>query len=305
MSRVGTPEPDPSVIGNIPKPPFVRLPDPVRLFAVRAERFRWLADGHPLAPYLNFLADLSAAQSAIQEGLPEPEPVSDDVLARAREHKMPPLDRGSVAVDPAFAAAFERLIAAAEGMEMPDAARAALARIKATEPAAREIMIGNVLAEAIPVEAIAEHVFVAAALQVHFARLAARLDAKALQDIGDGVCPACGGAPSASLVEDWQGAGGVRFCACSLCATEWNYVRARCTLCGSTKSVKFQEVEGGGGTVKAETCDECRGYVKVLYRQKAARLDPIADDVATLGLDLLVKELGFRRGAVNPFMVGY
>jgi len=34
-----------------------------------------------------------------------------------------------------------------------------------------------VLADAIPVETLADHVYVAAALQVHFARLAARLDA--------------------------------------------------------------------------------------------------------------------------------
>ena len=31
----------------------------------------------------------------------------------------------------------------------------------------------------------------------------------------------------------------------------------------------------------------------------------MADDVATLGLDLLVREEGFRRGAVNPFLIGY
>jgi len=305
MSRVGSPEPDPSLIGHVAKPPFARLPDPVRLFATRAERFRWLADGHPLAPYLNFLADLSAAQSAIQEGLPEPEPVPADALSRAQAHKMPPLDRGKFVPDAAFTATFERLLAAADTMNMPDVARAALDRLKAADAAAREAMIQNVLADSIPVEAIAEHVLVAAPLQVHFTRLAARLNAKSLQDVGDGACPSCGGAPSASLVEDWQGAGGVRYCACALCGTDWNYVRARCTLCGSTKSIRFQEVEGSGGTVKAETCDECRGYVKVLYRQRDNALDPIADDVATLGLDLLVKELGFRRGAVNPFLVGY
>jgi FdhE protein len=27
--------------------------------------------------------------------------------------------------------------------------------------------------------------------------------------------------------------------------------------------------------------------------------------VATLGLDLLVRELGFRRGGINPFLIGY
>ena len=31
----------------------------------------------------------------------------------------------------------------------------------------------------------------------------------------------------------------------------------------------------------------------------------IADDVASLGLDLLVRDLDFRRGNFNPFLLGY
>jgi FdhE protein len=277
----------------------------LHLFAQRSGRFRRLAEGHPLGPYLSFLAALSDAQAVLQDGLPEPDAISAEQFERAKEHKMPPLDRGRFNFDAAFAATFERLLLAAESLDMPAAARAALERLKVADAAARETMTQNILDEAIPVESIGEHVFVAAALQVHFVRLAARLEAKSLGAVGNGICPSCGGAPSASMVENWKGAGGVRYCACSLCATEWNFIRARCTLCGSTKSIKFQEVEGSGGVVKAETCDECRGYVKVLYRQQNDELDPIADDVATLGLDLLVKELGFRRGAVNPFLTGY
>ena len=34
-------------------------------------------------------------------------------------------------------------------------------------------------------------------------------------------------------------------------------------------------------------------------------IEPVADDAASLALDLLVRELGYRRGAVNPFLVGY
>ena len=84
----------------------------------------------------------------------------------------------------------------------------------------------------------------------------------------------------------------------------WNYVRSKCTLCGSTRGIVFQEIEGADH-IKAETCDDCHGYMKVLNHQKDDRLDPVADDVATLGLDLLVRELGFRRGGVNPFLIGY
>jgi FdhE protein len=302
-------DPDPSVIANIAVPPFARVPVPTRLFAGRAERFAALARGHDLAPYLRFLADLSAAQAAIQDGLPAPQRVAPEALARAREHRMPPLDRGGFAADAVFRATFERLLAAAEQITpLPPPARAALARVQGADAAARAAMIGNVLAEAIPVEALAEHVFIAAALQVHFARRAAQLDAASLESVGGGVCPTCGGAPSSTVIVHWPQAPGTRFCSCALCGTLWNHVRSKCTLCGSTRKIAFQEIESeteGAGNVKAETCDDCHGYVKILNWQKDRALDPIADDVATLGLDLLVRELGFRRGGVNPFLVGY
>ena len=69
--------------------------------------------------------------------------------------------------------------------------------------------------------------------------------------------------------------------------------------------MQYQEIEGSEGVIKAEICEDCRGYVKVLYEQKNRDLEPIADDVASLGLDLMVQELGFRRGGVNPFLIGY
>lgn len=304
MSSVDSTAPDPSAVSNIPTPPFARLPDPNQLFSVRAARFSALAEGHGLAPYLHFLAGLCRAQAAIQEGLPEPDAVLPEVLERARQHAMPPLDRGHFSADAAFAATLDRLLEAAAGLAMPEQARAALEKVMKADADNRARMIGNVLAEAIPVEALAEHIFIAAAIQVHFTRLAARLDAKRLQSVGDGACPSCGGAPTATVLVNWPRTPGARYCSCSLCGTLWNYVRSKCTLCGSTRKILFQEIEGADH-IKAETCDDCHGYMKVLNHQKDDRLDPVADDVATLGLDLLVRELGFRRGGVNPFLIGY
>ena len=149
-----------------------------------------------------------------------------------------------------------------------------------------------------------DHLFVAAALQVHFVRQAAMLDAKSLKEVGDGACPSCGGAPVSSLVVGWAGAHNSRYCICSLCATQWNYVRIKCTLCGSTKGISYQHVEHDK-QVRAETCDTCHTYVKVMQQIQNPALDPVADDVASLALDLMVRELGYRRGAVNPFMLGY
>src|SRR5262249_21086402 len=189
------PRHDPIPIGDTAAPPFVRLPDPRAVFRQRGERFRALAAAHELEPYLLFLADLSAVQHDIQDGLPAVQMPPGDVLARAREHGMPPLDRARFTFDRACDATFERALESCGACTRPPAASGALAKLRGADPAARAAMAGAVLADAIPVEALAEHVFVAAALQVHFARLAAELDPASLGPVGEGVCPACGGPP--------------------------------------------------------------------------------------------------------------
>jgi FdhE protein len=218
---------------------------------------------------------------------------------------MPPLDRTRFTADAALDATLDRLLALAATIDMPDNARAAIERASGADAAARDEMVRSVLADAIPVETLADHVYIAAALQVHFARLAARLDPAALVPIGDGVCPACGGAPVASAIVGWKGAHGTRFCTCSLCATQWHVVRIKCVLCESTAGIAYEELDGGPDTVKAETCESCHCYVKILHQHKNPQLEPVADDVATLGLDILLRENGYRRGAVNPFLLGY
>jgi FdhE protein len=305
MAKTDAPQRDMTSIGEVANPPFVRLPDPLLLFSTRAARFRYLAEGHDLKSYLLFLAGIADAQHGAQQSLPAPELPEADALNRAREFGMPAFDRARFVPDPVFEQTLERVLALAEAIDMPEAAAAALARLRGADQAARTDMVRSVLAYAIPMDTLAEHLYVAAALQVHYARLAARLDAKALVPVGDAICPACGGPPAASMVVGWQGAHGTRYCGCGLCGTLWNYVRIKCTLCASTAGISYQEIDGGPGTVKAETCRSCHGYVKILHQHLDPAVDVIADDVASLGLDLLVRETGFKRGGVNPFLVGY
>lgn len=305
MAQKTVVSPDPAAIGEVSAPPFSVLPDPFRIFAVRAARLRALAGANALAPYLMFLAGLAEAQHAILTQLPEPRHPDAETIARAREFHMPPLGRTRVKADPALTETFDRLFGLLGGIEKPKPADDALARLAATNGAGREAMALSVLSEALPLETLAEHVYVAAALQVHFARLAGGLDAASLVPVGDGLCPACGGAPSCSMVVGWPGAHGARFCSCFLCGTLWNIVRIKCVLCGSTRGIGYQEIEGGPGTVKAESCDSCHGWVKILQQHKDAALEPIADDVASLALDLLMREGPYRRGGYNPFLAGY
>jgi FdhE protein len=305
MSKVGGSRFDAIPIGEIAAPPFARLPDPLTLFSCRAQRFNTLAEDHQLGPYLRFLGALSDCQHRILSGLQEPELPAGEARARAREHAMPALDRGLFAADPALAATLDRLLALGGDIAMPDEARQALGRARGADAAEREAMIDAVLADAIPMQALADHVFVAAALQVHSARLAARIDAATLVPISDGICPACGGGPVASAIVGWKGAHGARFCTCSLCATQWHAVRIKCVLCESTKGIAYQQFDGASDTIKAETCENCRGYVKIFHQYRNPQLEPLADDVASLGLDILLRQEGYRRGAVNPFLLGY
>lgn len=294
---VGTPERD--------KPPFLRLPEPATLFARRADRFAALAPGHQLEAYLAFLAGLSGAQATLAAAAAMPGMPSPDELRLRAVNAMPVLPREELAGDPAVSGAFDRLAEGLADVAMPDLARAALARAVAAGPEARQAMFTAVLADAVPVEAVAEHIFAAAALQVVAAQRSARLDPALPQPVADGVCPCCGGPPVASAVVADLNVEGVRYVQCSLCAAQWNHVRVKCVSCGSTKGIAYQEIEGIADTIKAETCDECRTYVKILNRRKAPELEPVADDVASLGLDLLVTEAGWHRAGVNPFLLGY
>jgi formate dehydrogenase maturation protein FdhE len=68
MSNVGDIQPDPGAIGSVVQPPFAQLPDPARVFAKRAERFRAVADDHQIESYH-------------QQTNPPLGPVADDVAS--------------------------------------------------------------------------------------------------------------------------------------------------------------------------------------------------------------------------------
>ncbi|PZO67454.1 MAG: formate dehydrogenase accessory protein FdhE [Paracoccus denitrificans] len=311
-------KPDPSVIGGVATPPFALLPKPEKLFTARAERFDALAQGSNLAPYLTFLAALSRVQARLAADLPVVAGPDAERVAQSRAARMPPIDRHALIRDPAMRQTLNALCAAATDLEMPAPARLALDAVKAATDADRDWLLGNVLDDAIPADSAAPHLFAAAAVQVHLSRLAATLDAGQLVPIRVGVCPCCGGRPVASSITGVMGAEGARYALCAGCQTEWNEVRVKCLHCGSTKGIRYQAVEGGviaddagdtaakpEPTIKAETCDECGSWVKQFYQNLNPTIEPLADDVASLGIDALMKDSAWRRAGVNPFTVGF
>ena len=295
----------PMDIGEVADPPFAVLPDSGRVFLARSERFAALAPGHELEPYLRLLSQITRAQHDILADLPEPALPQSERLALARENIMPPISTGQIALDETADRTFGALLKALAAVDLADTSRAALAAVDKAGPEARRLMMQAVILDEIPGDAVAEHVLAAAAVQVLFTRLAARLEVETLQRVADGACPSCGGAPVASAIVGWEGAHGTRFCTCSICATQWNVVRIKCLVCSSEKGIAYHSLEGGRDTVMGETCEACDSYVKMLHQHKDGALDPIADDVASLALDLTLTKEGWTRASVNPFLMGY
>lgn len=306
-------QPQPDMIGGVPTPPLAILPRPARLFTQRAERFEFLAQGSRLGPYLQFLGALCRAQARLADSLPAVTPPDTDRVALARAARMPPLDRHALIDDAALAGTLDALLAEADAIEMPAPARLALDALRAATAEDRRWLIGNIMDDTIPEDSAAPHLFAAAAVQVHMARLAATLDAEALVRIRSGVCPACGGKPVSSVVTGVMGAEGTRYAACACCQTLWNEVRVHCLSCGTNKGIGYQAVETGegadadktGAQIKAETCDGCGSWVKIMAQNRNPSLDPVADDVGSLGLDALMRDSAWRRAGFDPFLIGY
>ena len=273
------------------------------MFDARASRLAALAEGNPLGPYLAFLSRLVSVQHAAQAALPPVPPLPQPGLAQRLQHAMPPLSGDVLTEGGGFAATLDWISRHAALADAPAEAEQARARLVAMPGPERLALAESVFEAAYPAERLGESLYAAAALQVHLARLAARLEAGRLRPVGDGACPACGRAPVASLVVDWAGAGRARYCCCTLCGTMWNHVRIKCVFCGGTGDIAYYAIGEATGEVAAETCKACGTYAKHLHQHKNPQLEPFADDIASFGLDVLVREKGFRRGALNPLMV--
>ena len=299
-------QPDPSAIGGAPTAPLAFLPKPLRLFATRAKRLAFLAQHSAnLGPWLTFLGQLVALQARLAEDLPRPAPLPADRIRLARENRMPPIDRAALAADPELHAVLDAVLSQAAALDMPEPARIALSAVTAADLADRHWLLENILADRIPDDSVAPHLFAALAVQLHLSRLASGLPADQLVKIRTGVCPACGGRPATSSVIGVGDLDGVRYAACACCQTQWNEVRLTCLCCGQTGQISYRSVETDQATVRAEVCGDCDSWVKVLYQNKNPSLEPVADDVASLGLDLLMKDTPLRRGGFNPFLAGY
>lgn len=285
--------------------PAILAPDDRHVFAIRARRFQQLAEGHALADWLRYLGRLSLAQQAAMDGLPAITLPDRDALALAHAHRMPPLPAQSWPRDPAWQTALARLCTDLLP-HAPAPARADLERLLALPADAQEALATRVLETDLYGADVALLPYVAAALQVIWTAAAARLGGQIEPLDVNSVCPCCGFLPVGSMVKTVAGIGNLRYLHCALCNTEWNLARVRCAACDSDQYIQYRLLDGEGlrhpDAVQAETCDDCKSYLKLFHTEKGA-VDPVADDLASLALDILVDEAGYTRAGPNLLMV--
>ena len=295
----------------------ILLADPATVFADRAQRFAQLAArGDGQQTFFAFMAHLSNAQHAAAAGFePGPGP-SAETLDLRYTMQMPILPAGLAERDPQWIDALRRVLEASASRDetLPAAAADARARLMSASDAELDHLGGALLNhdyEALPVEAVP---WLAAGLQVCWVVAMARLGRARVRPLDShGVCPCCGSLPVASLRRIGGMQQGLRYLVCSLCATQWHLVRVKCSHCESTAGIGYlaltADPDGDAGkataareVVKAEVCDECSSYLKLVSREADANADPVADDLATLALDVLTDERGYRRVGPNLFI---
>ena len=204
----------------------------------------------------------------------------------------------------------DQLLAALDGApELPEALRPTLARLRALSGEERDALARRVLIGLLGDSAdLAAAPIVMAALQVVFADRASRLQESDIPYTDPAtVCPVCGTPPVASVLRIGGREAGLRYLHCGCCGTEWHMVRVKCSHCESTKGVHYQGLQSEGSDQKdevvlAETCDQCHTYRKIANQEKDPLAEPLADDLATLLLDLLMGETPFARASMNPLL---
>ncbi len=282
--------------------PRILLPQVASLFADRAARLRLLSQGNPIADYLQFAAKIVDAQHAAASRV-ELQPLDTDSMERAQQHSMPLLPAADH-IDPAWHEVLDAMLDTLAGSEgLPEPLQPLITSLRELSLQERDEIAQRLLQKEVAARHIGMAPFIMAALQVVFAKRAAALQ---VQDVPytepATICPVCASEPVASVIRIGGKLAGHRYAHCGTCACEWHMVRVKCTHCESTKGIHYQGIDGGGDEVLAETCDECGSYRKIVNQEKNPMVEPLADDLASLMLDLLMSETGFQRASANPLL---
>ena len=108
-----------------------------------------------------------------------------------------------------------------------------------------------------------------------------------------GFCYVCGGAPVLGELQDNDQ---VKHLRCGGCGADWRYPRLQCSHCGNDdhNTLGYLYPEGKGESMRVETCDRCKGYLKVISAFTPNTLEMLTvEDLTTLSLDYIARAKGY------------
>ncbi len=232
-------------IGGVKAPEPIVLPYPSARFARTAARLEGLAADHPAEGWLSFMAEVARGQHSAAATAREPQTLGDDEIRRAVIARIPPIAADGHRRDSAWREGLAALLRHFDRAPLPDVARLVIADMKTRDPAAIEALADAFLRGKIDEADAGAAFWIAAALQVYFTRLAARLPVSELRLLERrDLCPCCGSTASAAFVTAAGPTPGARYLCCSLCSTAWNHTRAQCIGCGGARTLSLRGVEG-------------------------------------------------------------
>ncbi|MES2103363.1 MAG: formate dehydrogenase accessory protein FdhE [Pseudomonadota bacterium] len=316
--------------------PRLRLPQTGSVFGPRAARLRNLAAGkvagipvnHELGNYLALMTEVVAAQAETLASLEAGDIAMPDQAAmeQAQQHAMPPL-AAFAPRDPAWRDILTRLLDKLDVVAIKQIELSiVIAGLRALSPEELEALADAVVAQRIHGLNAAQAPFIAAALQVLWTCKASRLLPEQVPVLDTGtLCPVCGSHPVASVIRIGGQSHGYRYLQCSLCSSEWHMVRVKCSCCEQNGKIAYQglgaaedidaadlpkaeaaplanKANDPSKFARAETCDDCHGYRKIFNQEHDYDVEPLADDLASLTLDVLVSEAGYSRASINPLL---
>lgn len=300
--------------------PFLRLPRRALVFSDRALRLCQLAPAHAMRDYLLFVAELASAQHRVLQDHPDVALPDDAACAAAAKALKPPVPAFGWPRDALWRTGLRRLLGHVRERLPDGAARATVERTIDSEDDWLEDQADRLLRRQTLGLDLATAPLIGAGLQVYWTQLALQsADVHGERVFGHTdpatECPCCGSAPTASVTRIGADDAGFRYLQCALCATQWHYVRVKCAHCESTKGIHYEalapahdglEASATGarpGAVKAECCDTCGHYLKQVSMEKDHEVEPVADDLASVALDLLVADAGFARSGHNLMLL--
>lgn len=284
-----------SIIKQIP---LVFYPSAKTLYTHRVKRLQALAQKSPFSDYLNFCLQIAQQQANLVKQQPvelhQSIPLNND---------NPPLSLKNLPLSDVWQKYLNQLLQAISDTT-PQITLVIESLLKNSAEQLQQKALYLLNGKLNKVEGN-ESIFIWSALSLYYCQLASQIKGKAVAENTDNswLCPVCNSMPVASVIQI-GGNNGLRYLHCSLCESEWYVPRVKCTSCDDLQHIEYFSLDNTLAAIKTECCHTCQSYLKIFDQDKDPHLEVIADDIASLILDIKTEEEGFAKSGINPFIFG-